>query len=94
MTAWRISYDRGTAFISGPKAEARRRIAACGDRGPLWVGRRTAWATSREVANGVLSQLEAHRVDVVLEHADQAAIDFSDTEPANRLPEQRQEALW
>ena len=48
---WRVEFDHGTAFVYGPKTEARRRIAACGDNGPIWTRRREAWATSPQVAN-------------------------------------------
>jgi hypothetical protein len=91
--SWRVTFDHASAFVAGPKAEARRRIAAAGDAGPMWVARRNAWATSTAVAVGVLGQLEARRVTVQVEHADQAELDLTRTEPANRPPE-RQEALW
>ena len=80
---WRVEFDRATAFVIGPKAEARRRIAACGDAEPIWTPRRGAWATSAAVANKVLDQLEARRVAVAIDHADQTPLDLSDTVPAN-----------
>jgi hypothetical protein len=75
--AWRVTFDRSTAFVVGPKAEARRRIAACGDHSPMWVARRSAWATSPAVASRVLDQLEARRVTVTVEHADQVELDLT-----------------
>jgi len=93
---WRVTYDRSTAFVTGPKAEARRRIAACGDSAPQWIARRGAWATSPAVANAVLGQLEARRLTVVIEHTDQVGIDLAalGTEPVNSPPRLRQGALW
>jgi len=91
---WQVTYDRGTAFVVGPKAEARRRIAACGDNAPQWIARRSAWATSPAVANKVLDQLEARNVGAAVEHTDQGAFDLSETVPANVAPMRRQEALW
>lgn len=93
MTAVRITFDANTAFISGPKSEIRRRLAACGDPSPFWVPRRQAWATSIATANAVLGQLEARRIAVLIEHADQAEIGWTETVPANVAPE-RQGALW
>lgn len=90
---WRVEFDRGTAFVTGPKAEARRRIAACGDTEPIWTQRRSAWATSTSTASRVLDQLEARRVAVVVENADQACLDLTETVPANTLS-MRQEGLW
>lgn len=78
-----MEYDRETAWIIGPKAEARRRIAACGDSSPIWTARRSAWATSAPIAHRVLDQLEARGVSVVVDHADQAALDLTATGPAN-----------
>jgi len=72
--SWRVQFDRETAFIAGPKAESRRRIAACGDAGPVWVARRKAWATSAAVAGRVLDQLAARRVPATVEDADQGAL--------------------
>ncbi len=90
--AWRVTFDRGSAFVEGPKVEARRRIAVCGDRAPAWVARRNAWATSPAVASAVLDQLEARNVSAVIDNADQAALDLSDTQPANSTD--RQDVLW
>ena len=90
---WRVEFDRGTAFITGPKAEARRRIEACGDHGPIWTHRRSAWATSPTTASRVIDQLEARRVTVTVENADQACLDLSETVPANQ-PSMRQEGLF
>jgi hypothetical protein len=90
---WRVEFDRGTAFVVGPKAEARRRIAACGDTDPIWTQRRGAWATSTSAGGKVIDQLEARRVPVVVENADQACLDLTDTVPAN-TPSMRQEGLW
>lgn len=88
LVSWRISFDRATCFVSGDKAEARRRIAACGDASPMWVERRRAWATSASVGNAVASQLEARRIPVVVENADQGALDLTETVPANLPPAQ------
>jgi hypothetical protein len=74
--SWQVTFDHGTAFITGPKAESRRRIAACGDHAPTWVGRMAAWATSPAVANRVLDQLEARRMPVTVEDTAQAALDL------------------
>lgn len=90
---WRCVFSAGSAFIYGPKAEARRRIAACGDSSPIWVSRRPAWATSPSVANRVLDQLEARNITVTVEDTGQARLDLTDTEPAN-VPPERQSALW
>jgi hypothetical protein len=90
---WRVEFDRGTAFVTGPKTEARRRIAACGDTEPIWTQRRSAWATSPRTASRVLDQLEARRVPVVVENADQVTFDLAETVPAN-TPLMRQEGLW
>lgn len=90
---WRVEFDRGTAFVVGPKAEARRRLAACGDTAPIWTQRRGAWATSTRAASAVVDQLEARRVPVVVENADQAVFDLTETVPAN-TPSMRQEGLW
>ena len=90
---WRITFDRGTAFVEGPRTESRRHIAACGDHSPSWVQRRTAWATSPAVASAVLDQLEARNVSAVVEHADQGSLDLSQTVPANVLPD-RPAGLW
>jgi hypothetical protein len=89
---WRVTYDRGTAFVHGPKTEARRRIAACGDRSPIWTRHREAWATSPAVASLVLDQLEARNIPAGVDHADQSMIQFAGTLPANHdtTPEQ----LW
>ena len=70
-------FDGGTAFIAGPKTDARRRIAACGDRSPLWVPRRAAWATSPAVARRVLDQLDARRIPYTLEDTAQAGLDLT-----------------
>ena len=88
--SWRVEFDRGTAFLHGPRAEARCRIAACGDTDPIWIRRRQAWATSPAVANRVLDQLEG-RQPVVVENTDQTELTFTETEPANIV---RQAALW
>jgi hypothetical protein len=87
---WRVTFDRGTAFIEGPKTEARRRIAACGDHGPAWVSRRNAWATSPDIANRVIDQLDG-RQPVVLEDVAQVELDLTATGLANIRP---QESLW
>jgi hypothetical protein len=71
---WRVTFDRSTAFVEGPKAEARRRIAACGDAGPAWVARRSAWATSPTAAARVLDQLEARRIPVAVEDVGQEVL--------------------
>ena len=92
QSPWRVTFDRGTAFITGPKAEARRRIAACGDHSPVWVARRGAWATGPAVASRVLDQLEARRITATVDNADQTELTLSDTEPANLPPAQT--ALW
>lgn len=87
MTTWHIAYDGGTAFVAGPKAEARRRIAAAGDPSPLWVARRNAWATSTAAATAVLNQLDARNIPATVEDTAQAAITLDDTQAANALPE-------
>jgi hypothetical protein len=78
----RVAFDRGTAFIYGPKAEVRRRIEVCGDHGPIWVKQREAWATSPTVANRVLDQLEG-RVVVPIDDSDQDEIVFTESVPGN-----------
>jgi hypothetical protein len=84
LPGWRIVFDQGTAFISGPtKAAVRRRIAVAGDRGPAWVERRAAWATSPHAASAVLDQLERQRIPAAVEDVVQAALDLTDTQPAN-----------
>lgn len=90
---WRVTFDRGTAFVAGPKAEARRRLAVCGDVSPIWVARREAWATSPAAANRLLDQLEGRHLTVPVEDAAQVALDLSETQPAN-VPPERQGALW
>lgn len=90
---WRIEFDRATAFIVGPKAEARRRVAACGESDPIWVQRRGAWATSPSIASRVIDQLEARRIPVHVDNADQVSLDLTETVPAN-TPSMRQEGLW
>lgn len=90
---WRIEFDRATAFVTGPKAEARRRVAACGEADPIWVQRRGAWATSPSIASRVIDQLEARRIPVTVENADQVCLDLTETTPAN-TPSMRQEGLW
>lgn len=91
--SWRITIDRGSAFVEGPKGEARRRITACGDMSPLWVQRRDAWATSPAVASRLLDQLDARRIRYTVEDSAQLGLDISDTQPANDLLP-RQGALW
>lgn len=91
---WRVTFDRSTVFVSGPKVEARRRLAACGDASPIWVRRRNAWATSLSAANRLVDQLEARRIAIIVENEDQAALDLSDTVPANVAATRRQEPLW
>lgn len=90
---WRVEFDHGTAFVTGPKTEARRRIAACGDSEPIWTQRRGAWATSTSAASRVIDQLEARRVPVAIENADQVSLDLTQTASAN-TPSMRQEGLW
>jgi hypothetical protein len=90
---WRVEFDRATAFVAGPRADARRRLAACGDPDPIWTQRRGAWATSPAAASRVIDQLEARRIPVVVENADQATFDLTETAPAN-TPLIRQEGLW
>lgn len=85
MSPWRVEFDRATAFVHGPKDEARRRIAALGDNGPVWVARRKAWATSPAVANRLLDQLEGRHVAAAVEDVDQTALDLTATSPANHL---------
>lgn len=90
---YRVRFDRGTAWVQGPKAEARRRLAACGDANPVWSKTYDAWATSPAAANGLVDQLEARRLPVTVENVEQIALDLSETIPANRLPD-RPEGLW
>lgn len=89
---WRVEFDRATAFVTGPKADARRRIAACGDPDPIWTKRRDAWATAPAIASRVVDQLEARRIPVIVDHADQATFDLTETVPANQPL--TQEGLW
>lgn len=89
---WRVEFDAATAFISGPKAEARRRLAACGDQSPVWVARREAWATSTTVAQRLLDQLEGRNVAATIEDTAQSELDLTETVPANALPSQQ--GLW
>lgn len=91
-TSFRVLFDHGTAFVVGPKAEARRRIAACGDAAPIWVRRREAWATSPAVASRVLDQLEGRQIPTVVENSDQAELTFSESVPANS--DLTPEGLW
>ena len=93
MSRWAVVFDRGTAFVAGPKTEARRRIAACGDHSPIWIGHRSAWATSPEAANRVLDQLEARNVTVSVDDVRQPRLDLTETGPASVAPE-RQGELW
>ena len=88
----RVFFDRNSAFISGPKAEIRRRIAACGDHSPIWTRHREAWATSPAVANRVLDQLEGRSVPVPVDDVDQREIQFAETVRANH--DLTQESLW
>lgn len=74
-TDWRVIFDGQIAFIVGPKAEARRRIHACGDHAPIWVQRRSAWATTPAVANRLLDQLRGQHV-VPVEDTDQPELDL------------------
>lgn len=85
--SWRVQFDRGTAFVEGPKAEARRRLAACGDPSPMWVNRRSAWATSTAAARLLLDQLEARHLPSVVADTAQGALDVTDAGPANVLPD-------
>ena len=89
---WRVTFDRSTAFVEGPKAEARRRLAVCGDPAPIWVGRRGAWATSTDAAQRLLDQLEDRHLATVVTDTAQSALDLSETTPANVGPSQG--ALW
>lgn len=93
MSAWRVEFDRGTAFVTGSKTEARRRLAACGDRSPLWVQRRDAWATSPAAARRLIDQLEARNIGVTIDDVAQGALDLTATTAANVLPD-RPEGLW
>lgn len=89
--SWRVTFDRGTAFVEGPKSEARRRLESCGGS-PIWTARRNAWATSPDAARLLLDQLEARRLPAVVVDTDQAAFDLTETIPANLAPAQG--ALW
>lgn len=71
---WTVTFDAGTAFVVGPKSDARRRLAACGDRSPLWVPRRQAWATTPAAARAVLDQLDARRIAYTVTDAQQLGI--------------------
>lgn len=80
-----VHFDRGTtAFVTGPKNEIRRRLAVCGDKAPVWVRRRDAWATSTAVASRLLEQLSGRPIDV------------PDPTPAPKpaRPPREQEGLW
>ena len=87
-----VTFDRGTAFVEGPKTETRRRLAACGDTSPIWTGRRKGWATSTAAANKLIEQLEARNVQTIVEDTAQGGLDLSATEPANMISEQG--GLW
>lgn len=89
---WRVEFDHATAFVTGPKVEARRRLAALGEHSPIWVNRRSAWATSTTIANRLLDQIDG-RAAAVVEDAQQDVLDLSETVPANQ-PSLAQEALW
>lgn len=82
-----VTFDRGTAFVEGPKTEARRRLAACGDTSPIWTGRRNAWATSAAAANRLIEQLEARNVQAVVEDTAQGGLTFTESHAANDLPD-------
>jgi hypothetical protein len=73
---WEIEFSGATAFVAGPKNEARRRLYGAGDRSPIWTARRKAWATSPEAARGVLDQLDARRIPYRVEDAAQAGLDL------------------
>ena len=85
MTGFRVTFDDAgsTAFVAGPKHEARRRLAVCGDPSPIWVRRREAWATSVPAASRLLDQLEGRNVVVPIEDARQWELDLSELGPAN-----------
>lgn len=89
--SWRVTFDHGTAFVEGPKTEARRRLAACGDPAAIWTSRRNAWATSTEAASRLLDQLEARKVPAVVDDTAQGDLVFSESQAANRLPDA---GLW
>jgi hypothetical protein len=74
---WFALFDGQTAFIEGPKSEARRRLAVCGDPRPTWVKRRSAWATSPAAARQVLDQLDARRIPYTVEDTAQAGLDLT-----------------
>lgn len=89
----RVHYDRGTTvFVTGDKAEVRRRLAVCGDPSPIWVKRRDAWATSVSVAARLLDQLEGRNVSVPIEDVQQVEFDLTETVPANH--DLTPEGLW
>lgn len=92
MVTWRVEYDRNTAFVQGPPTEARRRIAACGDPAPIWVRRRSAWATSPAVASRVLDQLRGRNVAALVNDTAQNELDLTETVPATHVD--MQESLW
>ncbi|QIX27510.1 hypothetical protein ncot_13495 [Nocardioides sp. JQ2195] len=91
---WRVIFDHQTAYLIGPKNEARRRLAVCGDSSPVWSKLRDAWATSTDVGNRVLDQLEGRNVFVPVEHHDQEELDLTETEPANVDRTERQGVIW
>ena len=74
---WSFHFDGRTVFIAGPKSEARRRLAVCGDRHPMWVKRRSAWATSPAAARKVLDQLDARRIAYTVEDTAQSGLDLT-----------------
>ncbi|RNM13294.1 hypothetical protein [Nocardioides pocheonensis] len=86
-----MTFDHGSAFVEGPKTEARRRLAACGDTSPIWTARRNAWATSTEAASRLLDQLEARNAPTVVEDSAQSGLTFSEAQAANHLPDA---GLW
>ncbi len=97
MSGWRVTFDAHTAFVAGPKTEARRRLAVCGDDAPIWVNRRDAWATSTKAANRLLDQLEARNIGAVVEDHGQGRLSVEElhTEPSHLpAPVPTQGGLW
>lgn len=90
---YRVVFDNGTAFLSGPtRGAVRKRITLAGDRSPVWVPRTKVWATSTGVGARVLDQLERHGIAAVVEDVDQFGLDLSHTQPANSSDTQG--GLW
>jgi hypothetical protein len=74
---WSFNFDGGTAFVAGPKAEARRRLHVCGDKSPTWIKRLDGWAISPATARTVLHQLHARWIANTVEDTAQSVLDLT-----------------